>query len=122
MPAYVCAVLALAFGLLAGRAGAGEEIMAMRASSSGGRTSVAMAGEAPEAIGAPAKRPAEIRFTARNDYVGWRSAVLRKPLLVAGGAFEMDVRREYAAARPYAQLPVRHEGFLAHLVRDLTMR
>ncbi len=122
MPSYMCAVFALALGLLAGRAGAGEEIMAMRGSAAGGRTSVAIPGEAPEASCAPAKRPAEIRFTARDDYVGWKSTVLRKPLMVAGGAFEVDVRREYAAARPYAQLPVRHEGFLARLVRDSTLR
>ncbi len=122
MPAYMCAVLALAFGLYAGSAGAGEEIMAMRGSVSGGRTSVAMAGDAPAAAGASAKLPAEIRFAVRDEYVGWRSAVLRKPLLVAGGSFALDVRREYAAARPYAQPPARHEGFLAHLVVYLTMR
>ncbi len=51
-----------------------------------------------------------------------KNTLLRKPLMVAGGALELEVNSGYAAAQPYAQLPVRSEGVLACLVRDLTLR
>lgn len=106
-------LLALAFGLLMGGAEAGEEIMAMRGPARTVRAEVSLI---------PDRQPAEIRFRSESDYIVWKSAVLRKPLMVAGGALELEPSAGYAAAQPYVRLPEPREGMLAYLGRELLLR
>lgn len=117
-------LLTLAFGLLTGGAQAAEELRPMRAPEHGRlvRTSVIL--EKPvqrttrHELRQPSQ-PAEIRFTAESEYVRWKNTLLRKPLMVAGGALEMPMRDGYRAAQKYVELPERKEGVLAYLVRDM---
>lgn len=94
-------LLALALGLQAPDAAAGEEVSAMRGPAEVVRTSVLVANNFPP----------EIR---------WKNALLRKPLLVAGGSLEIAPAGEYAAARPYVRLPEQGEGILAHLMKAIS--
>ncbi len=122
MPAIFGVLLALALGLFAGGADAGEELRPMHGPSRSGRNDVALAGSPAGAARGAALRPVEIRFTAESDYVAWKNALLRKPLMVAGGALELEAVGGYAAARPYVRLPAGDGGFIASLSRELTLK
>ncbi len=107
------AVLALAFGLLMGGANAGEELMTMRVSVPGGRAEVVLATDT-------ARTPPKGRDAAGPEYIGWKNACLRTPLMVAGRSFELTPEDGYGAARPYARALEEKSGFWEYLFRELT--
>jgi hypothetical protein len=115
-------LLALAYGLLMGGADAGEELMAMRGSAKIVRSEIVLETPAPQFGGVnaqQARNPAEIRFESGNEYVKWKNTLLRKPLMVAGGALDVETGEGYGTAQPFIRLPEERESFLALLGREL---